>query len=270
MKSVAKGAFRGYGGNEIRIPEGVTGLADELFSECAFLERVYLPMSLEVINGSVFSGCRSLKEILVAEDHPFFRNYKGNLVERESGMLVCGGSNAVIEDDSGITAIGNGAYSGRSVLKYAYIGSSVKRIGGAAFAGCSNLTRVDFAEGLETIEGIAFIQSGIQWAKLPESIKSLAEGSFSECEDLRWIYLPEGVEKVGEDCLWAKDALYYGGTREEWLRLTASVFRPENVQFCAAPPRTGDGTPLLLFAAGASVLLALALPVLQKRRRTAL
>lgn len=239
VKAIAEQAFRGYGGKEVRIPDGITKLNWMLFYNSPYLERVYLPASLETIEEYVFDGCSNLQEIVVAEDHPYYRTYKGNLVSRKDNVLVCGGSNARILSESGIVAIGENAYAGRSCLTDAYIGSSVKRIESGAFSRCTGLKTVRFAEGIERIEGYVFDGAGLRYLILPESLKVLGEGTLFECK-LEWIYIPKGLKSASEDSIYA-ETIYYGGTEKQWRAVGADAWY-DTIYYEATPPKAGDKT----------------------------
>lgn len=72
-------AFSSTALKSVRIPDTITDLPDELFSNCKQLEQVYFPDKLFRIGDGAFQNCESLKEIalpetlLVIDDQAFVR-----------------------------------------------------------------------------------------------------------------------------------------------------------------------------------------------------
>ena len=51
---------------EIYIPEGVRGIPNRFFSDCAELRHVVIPYSVDIMSGYIFNNCNNLKEIIYA------------------------------------------------------------------------------------------------------------------------------------------------------------------------------------------------------------
>lgn len=76
---------------------------------------------------------------------------------------------------SGITTIGNSAFSLCTNLQYLELPDSVSEIGNFAFKGCSSLTSII----------------------LSKSIKKLIKGTFESCSSLEYIEIPDSVTELG-------------------------------------------------------------------------
>ena len=101
-----------------------------------------------------------------------------------------------IDFSSGITHIGDKAFSGTSV-SHVSLPDSVVSIGKDAFSDCEALTKAELPEGLETIDDNAFANcASLSEINFPGSLKSIGEMAFNYC-DLKIIELPEGLERIG-------------------------------------------------------------------------
>ena len=86
---------------------------------------------------------------------------------------------------SGLTHLGNGAFSNCSSLTQVDFPSSLTSIGSGVFFRCSSLTAISLPEGLIRIGGSAFGNcASITSVKLPSSLSDICEYSFDGCTAL--------------------------------------------------------------------------------------
>lgn len=99
---------------------------------------------------------------------------------------------------SGVTSIGDGAFSGCSNLSSIELPAGITRIGGTAFTSCSNLSSIDLPDGIMSIGGGAFAYcSNLSSIDLPDGITSIESLTFSGCSSLSSIDLPDGITSIG-------------------------------------------------------------------------
>lgn len=144
-------SLKGYFGDEeeVRIPEGVTDIANaifaykdlkkmvipegfmflgaEVFSGCTLLESVTLPRTLKRIGNNCFCRCRSLKEIVIPD---------------------------------GVEVIGAGAFLECEALQKVNLPAALRRLDANVFARCHELHSIAIPAGLETIDEKAFFDAG--------------------------------------------------------------------------------------------------------------
>ena len=124
--------------------------------------------------------------------------------------------------NSGVTHIGDRAFSDCGGLKSVTIPSSVTSIGEWAFYTCYNLENVTIPEGVTSIGKAAFLTCrNLESVEIPSSVTSIGEWAFDECMDLRRV----DITDLGAWCrisfgnvssnplLFSSSALYLNGER---------------------------------------------------------
>ena len=147
---------------EVIIPEGVTEIRDNAFTDCRKLQKVVLPTTLKTIGKEAFAGCTLLEEVILPEQ----------LIK--------------LEDN---------AFRGCTSLKKVVINSSLPVVKG--FKDCASLISVELPEGLVEIGSDAFSScKSITSLTLPSTVKSISQGAFSDCENLKEIIIPNGLTSI--------------------------------------------------------------------------
>jgi hypothetical protein len=169
VRIIGERAF--YGGNYgialkitgVVIPEGVTEIRKEAFSEQDKLTAVTLPSTLTVIGKGAFVGCTALRSIVIPE---------------------------------GVTKIEHGAFQATS-LTSVKLPPGLTVINEGLFASCKNLSSVTIPEGVTHIGVSAFTNcTALTAITLPASIQSIDNGAFTGCSALTTITIPETVQKI--------------------------------------------------------------------------
>lgn len=220
----------------IVIEEGVTSLADGVFSSFRALTSVSMPNSLRSIGNYAFSQCEALPSVTIPEgvteigDNAFFLTDSLSSVKipgtvktigkdafRAAGYKV---SRLTVAMEKGITTIGDtafaatniyelnipdsvktigeGAFQGSSKLKKVTMGDSVTKIGAGAFQSCDELTSIRLSNNLTEIpESMLYNCPKITKVTLPAKIKKIGKGAFCLCKNLKDITIPSGVTSIG-------------------------------------------------------------------------
>lgn len=101
-----------------------------------------------------------------------------------------------------IASIGEGAFSGSSLLKLITIPNSVTSIGNGAFGQCSSLTSINIPNSVISIGHMAFIDCKLLTSiNIPNSVTSIYTDTFRGCSGLKSLYCEQG--SYAETC--AKD-----------------------------------------------------------------
>ena len=118
---------------------------------------------------------------------------------------------------SGVTSIGDSAFSNCTGLTSATIGNSVTSIGNGAFGGCTGLTSINIPDSVTGIYDYAFSGcTGLTSVTIPDSVTSIGYDAFSDCTGLTSVTIPNSVRSI------------YGGAFNNCTGLT-SVTIPDSV-----------------------------------------
>lgn len=141
-------------GGQVVIPEGVTGIGNSAFRDCAALTGVTLPNSVTHIEDHAFTGCAALASVTIP---------------------------------GSVETICFGAFSGCVSLKRVTIPDSVKRIYFSAFAGCTALEEVKLPTKMLLLDNEAFAGcTALARVTFPQSIERMEEDAFVGCPLLPW------------------------------------------------------------------------------------
>jgi uncharacterized protein YjdB len=144
------------------IPNSVTSIMKDAFSNCSGLTSVTIPNSVTGISPGVFYGCSSLTSVTI----PNSVNSIGGYWSYGGAFEFCTSLTSVTIPNS-VTSIGERAVQGCSKLTSITIGSGVTSIMEKSFSQCPELTDVYcYAENVPGSSSDAFEGSYIQYATL--------------------------------------------------------------------------------------------------------
>ena len=251
-------AFEGDAAASVVIAEGIRIIVGNAFCDCRNLTEISLPDSLSEIGTKAFQGCSSLAEITlpdsleqIGEDAFRFTAFYSDLVNWEDNVLYCGDYLLASRNDpetltvkEGTRLIADYAFCQSKLLSAVSIPATVERIGNYAFDSCHNLSQVTFGEdsrltyvgsaafgsdrsltaielpaGVKTIEGDAFINTGLTAVVLPEGLSRIGFQAFDGCGSLREVTIPVSVTEIEMWAFSGCDALevvHYNGTKAQW------------------------------------------------------
>ena len=100
--------------------------------------------------------------------------------------------------ESGVTSIGDYAFSGCGSLESVTIPEGVTSIGRNAFGSCKSLTNVSIPEGVTSLGQSAFTYcDNLISVTIPEGITSINTYAFYGCSSLKNVTIPEGATEIG-------------------------------------------------------------------------
>ncbi|MDE7349147.1 MAG: leucine-rich repeat domain-containing protein, partial [Clostridia bacterium] len=180
----------GYSGTstEVVIPETINGYQVTCIGERAFYDRssltsIEIPSSVTSIGNYALFGCSSLTGIYISDIASWcaieFGGYYANPLYCAKKLYL---NNELVTDlviPSGVTSIGDSAFSGCSSLTSIEIPNSVTNIGEFTFYGCSSLTSIE----------------------IPSSVTSIGSNAFRGCSNLT-IYCETESEPSGWEITW--------------------------------------------------------------------
>lgn len=203
-------AFEGCTGlKTVTIPVTVDHIWVSAFAKCSSLTDVHYggtvsqwgDLEIAANNAPLF------KATLHAKDSSSFNGASGtcgtNLTWTlgTTGTLTISGSGAMSNFDSN----NYGSYyfykapwkAYNSIIKKVVIESGVTTIGNGAFSGCGNLTTITMHNGIVSIGRDAFVNSGILSLTIPSSMTEIAANAFENVTSLTTVTIPATVKTIG-------------------------------------------------------------------------
>ncbi len=176
----------------VSLPESVSVIGDNAFTECKKLTMIVLPDRLSHIGKSAFKGCEGLTDITIP---------------------------------AGVAVIESGAFRRCISLTNVVLSAGVQRIEIESFSGCRNLRRVIMHDGLVSIGNMAFKDcTGLASIIIPDSVVSIAGTAFKNCTNLSAIDLPKRLEVISHE-------IFAGCTRLARVAIPAGVIRIDSRAF---------------------------------------
>ena len=179
---------------DLVIPDGVTEIGSEAFHDCANLESVVFPNTVNMIPANAFY----VDSIDLRIRYP----------KLKSVVLPVH------------AAIGSYAFYGLQSLESVTLNRDGKAaalpredaaIGDNAFGLCRKLKEIAIPEGVEAIGDSAFYSCRLERVSLPASLKTIGRHAFLNCSALREIAIPNGVTSIAYDA-------FYGTPCKESVR----------------------------------------------------
>ena len=147
------------------LPQSVTAIREEAFSQCRALKDFDIPPSVITISYYAFAGCTSLTDLIIP---------------------------------TSTTTIGIQAFRGCKSLKNIQLSSSITEIGNAAFETCDSLASVTLPLSLTTIKSRLFRSCiGLLSVDMGSAVTDIGEEAFFYCTSLKSIKIPSTVTSIG-------------------------------------------------------------------------
>ena len=209
-------SFSGVDTSKITIGSGVTVVNDGLFRYVDDIE-IKLGSNVKTIQSGSFSGA-SIKSLVIPDSvteiqyRAFaYTDYLTNVTFSKNLKHFIGGYDGFMYTSKWYDVQKNGAvYTGNAL--YAFKGSAAKNtkinvksgttcIGYRALQTAdgsgSNITEVTLPNGLKSIGGVSFFNTGIKEIQIPETVTDIDDGAFGNT-GLKSVYIPKSVKNIGD------------------------------------------------------------------------
>ncbi len=201
LKTIGNSAFSISSGvlADITLPNSVESIGNSVFTYSK-LTKFTFPTSLKSIGNLVFQNVETLTEI--SEIPASLEVFGDNVFQGTSIAAVTvnsGSNNFTVEKKVLYNKDKTIVYwlPSKSDQTTVVLPATVTEIKGSAFFGCENLNLISLPQGLTTIGGAAFKQSGITAITLPASLTTLnGTSQFEKCEHLEYFCMKGTMEKL--------------------------------------------------------------------------
>lgn len=142
------------------VPDYVTYIADEAFSNAKSLEEVVIHGKVAHIGSDAFYKTTALRSISVSEDNSIFRSIDGVLFDKEGTRLICytnGSDMRSYTIPDGVTEVYDWAFAYCEDIEEIVIPDSVERVG--SILGCKNLNCSGLITDREEFASEIFLQN---------------------------------------------------------------------------------------------------------------
>ncbi len=207
---------------EIVIPDGVTSIDDDAFSDCGGLTSVVIPNSVRFIGGgaflgcmgltsifiprnverigdSAFDGCVGLTSIVVESGNKYFdsRDNCNAIIETSEKMIIADCQNTSIPE--GVTSVCiNGWRDCRFEIE--------QKNGDVCLKDCKlyhyELDEMTIPNYITSIGPAAFSDSDCEYLKsiiIPNSVRRIGDRAFAHCFELNSLIFPDSVISIGDE-----------------------------------------------------------------------
>ncbi len=170
------------------IPNSVTYIGNDAFSEFDNLTSITIPNSVKSIGNWAFYECKKLNSISIP-----------NSVTSIGKGALCNCRNLEsITIPNSVSFIGERAFSGCGTLTSICIPNSVTYIADSMFYECFSLTSIIIPNSIVHIGNMAFRAcDSLTSVTIPERVRSIGNGVFTECENLTSITIPKSTAYLG-------------------------------------------------------------------------
>lgn len=176
------------------VPEGVTIICDDAFSDCESLESIILPSSVKLIGSGAFLNCVNLESIIIPEGVKSIESYTFDGCSSLQELILPCSLESI--DAGALTDVrGIESNSPKFIVKEGCLYSQDLKTLIHFFN--NGRTFFNIPNGTTRIESYAFENATIRSILIPNSVSSIGDCAFAGCAKLEEIELPSSITEIG-------------------------------------------------------------------------
>ncbi|MBQ1388149.1 MAG: leucine-rich repeat protein [Clostridia bacterium] len=189
-----------YGLKTITLPNTLTEIVANAFTQCPNLTKIEIPDSVEKIDRRAFNGLSALESVKLPKNLSSLGEY---------AFCDCKALKS-IELPGTITEMGNGCFEGCEALEKVTIGNGISEIPYSAFAYCSSLKSITIPSSVKTIGASAFLcDTSLSNVVISGGVETIGYNAFRKCTSLSSVTIPNTVTEIDYDAFyetpWLRD-----------------------------------------------------------------
>ena len=204
----------------IVIPNGITTIGANAFSECEYVAVVTIPSTVTRMETGAFDGCSYLSTVcyngtLDQWSQITFDYVTASPMYTASEFYILNSNFqyelvTTIEISDNVTEIKSYAFSGFACVTSVTISKNVAKLNYFSFMGCTSLNEFNIKTGsvLKTVGESAFYGcTSLEAIALPNGLESIEKDAFNGCESLATVTLPKTLKSIGSGAFYSNKAL---------------------------------------------------------------
>lgn len=184
------------------IPDTVTAIAENAFTNCYGISNIVVPRNVTSIGTTAFHYA-FLYAVTVDAENQCFSDKNGVLFNKDGSTILYYPSkrtHANYSLPSSVTSIAPHAFSFSQYLISITLPESITTIGSHAFAECTNLSCINIPKEVSYIGESAFDNcEKLSSIHLPYKLTKIEQYTFHGCKSLLTVTIPKGVVTIGDD-----------------------------------------------------------------------
>ena len=226
-KSIGEKAFHYTSIASIDLPDSLTFIGKQAFSECSELSSIVIPSSVKTIGENVFEKCPKLTDINVLPENAYYSSENGILFDKNKTTLICCPpvKQGEFSVPKSVTRINSDAFSYCDRLTGITLPETVSYIGSGAFKYCSALKNINLPYGIDAINKNTFAScKALEKIDIPNNVKIIDTSAFLNCSALGSINIPESVTQIGNNAFYNCSSLQFAILPENLSTISARTF----------------------------------------------
>ena len=241
VKIIENGAFDGYKGTSVVLPDGLEEIRKWAFNYAENLTEINIPAEVKVIGDSAFYNCANVTKVTIPA------NSKLETIEKGAFQSISKITSIYLPD--GLTSIASYAFYGCSSLETVILPAAITVIDELTFASCTSLHSVTIQQNVEAIKKSAFQKVAIKTLDLPAKLQSIGDTAFTgvtalteinfaknsvlesigskafeKCSNVKALLLPESVKTFGASAFVGMTALEEVNLPKSMTDIPANMF----------------------------------------------